>query len=461
MINLDDYEMIKINSVSPNKPERVFDIEVNTEEHAFITRSPNGAIGISHNSALISLSSLTDERLREAKSGAWWEANPQRALANNSVAYKETPEIGTFMEEWISLYKSKSGERGIFNRAAAKNQCKNGAKVRGDDYSTRDHNQELSPNPCGEILLRDRQFCNLSEVIIRYEDTLETLKKKVEFATIFGTFQSTLVDFKYLSSDWAKNCKEERLLGVSLTGIMDNEVTSGRKGKDLLVSWLKELRMVAIQTNDRIAKTLGINCSVAITTGKPSGTVSALVGCASGIHPRHNPYYIRTVRADRKDPLCTFMKEKGFPCEPCVMRPEHTMVFSFPMKSPDNAICRNDISALEHLELWLIYREHWCDHNQSVTISVKENEWFEVGAWVYKNFDKICGISFLPFSDHTYRQAPFQDCTKEEYEALLAKMPQNIDWSELANFEKEDNTIGSQELACSGSSCEIVDITTK
>jgi ribonucleoside-diphosphate reductase alpha chain len=420
-------------------------------------------VGGVRRSALISLSSLTDERLRDAKSGAWWEANPQRALSNNSVAYKEKPEIGTFMEEWISLYKSKSGERGIFNRSAAKKQCLRAAEFRGEnsEYPRRDENQEYGVNPCGEILLRDRQYCNLSEVVIRAKDTLETLKEKVRRATIMGTFQSTLTDFKYISSEWAKNCQEERLLGVSLTGIMDNEVTSGRKGKDILISWLTELRKVAIETNAKISQKLKINSSVAITTGKPSGTVSALVNSASGIHARHNPYYVRTVRADRKDPLCKFMMDTKFPHEPCVMKPDHTIVFSFPMKSPDGAICRNDISAIQHLELWLVYREFWCDHNQSVTISVKENEWMSVGAWVYENFDKICGISFLPFSDHTYRQAPFQDCTKEEYESLCARMPSDIDWSGLANYEKEDNTLGSQELACSGSSCEIVDITNK
>jgi ribonucleoside-diphosphate reductase alpha chain len=419
-------------------------------------------VGGVRRSALISLSSLTDERLRDAKSGAWWEANSQRALSNNSVAYKERPEIGTFMEEWISLYKSKSGERGIFNRAAAKKQCKRAAEFRENTkYAVRDENYDFGTNPCSEIILRDREFCNLSEVVVRDYDTIETLKRKVRIATILGTFQSTLTNFKYISSDWSTNCENERLLGVSLTGIMDNLITSGQKSKEELAKTLHEMRMESIKINSEFAKKLGINESVAITCVKPSGTVSALVGSSSGIHARHNPYYIRTVRADIKDPLCTFMKDAGFPCEPCVMRPTHTMVFSFPMKSPDGAICRKDMTAIEQLELWLTYQKEWCDHKPSITVTVKEHEWMEVGSWVWNHFDEMSGVSFLPFSDHTYRQAPFQDCTKEQYEELLSKMPKDINWSELSNYEKEDNTIGSQELACSGSSCEIVDITSK
>jgi ribonucleoside-triphosphate reductase len=341
----------------------------------------------------------------------------------------------------------------------------NVVREKEDSYDIQTQNSNFFANGVlvhnSEIILRDKEFCNLSEVVVRKEDNLETLKQKVRLATILGTFQSTLTNFKYISSDWKNNCEEERLLGVSLTGIMDNELTSGRKGKEELIKSLHEMRMEAIKTNSEMAKKLNINESVAITCIKPSGTVSALVNSASGIHTRHNPYYIRTVRADRKDPICTFMREKGFPCEPCVMRPEHTMVFSFPMKSPDGAICRKDLTAIEQLELWLLYQKEWCDHKPSITVSVKENEWMGVGAWVWDHFEEMSGVSFLPFSDHTYRQAPFQDCTKEEYEALLAKMPQNIDWSELVQFEKEDNTIGSQELACSGSSCEIVDITNK
>lgn len=419
-------------------------------------------VGGVRRSALISLSSLTDERLRDAKSGAWWEANPQRALSNNSVAYKEKPEIGTFMEEWISLYKSKSGERGIFNRTAAKKQCQRAEDFRKDtNYAVRNFNYEFGTNPCSEIILRDREFCNLSEVVVRDYDTLETLKKKVRIATILGTFQSTLTNFKYISSEWSMNCSEERLLGVSLTGIMDNVITSGKKGKEELISTLHEIRKEAIKINSEFAKKLGINESVAITCVKPSGTVSALVSSASGIHARHNPYYIRTVRADVKDPLSKFMQDKGFPHESCVMKPGHTMVFSFPMKSPDNAICRKDMTAIQQLELWLIYQKEWCDHKPSITVSVKDHEWMEVGSWVWTHFDEMSGVSFLPFSDHTYRQAPFQDCSKEQYEELLKKMPKHIDWSELSQYEKEDNTIGSQELSCSGNACEIVDITKK
>lgn len=418
-------------------------------------------VGGVRRSALISLSSLTDERLRDAKSGAWWEANPQRALSNNSVAYKEKPEIGTFMEEWISLYKSKSGERGIFNRAAAKKQCLRAAEFRGNKYRHRDPDHDFGTNPCSEIILRDKEFCNLSEVVIRREDTEESLKRKVRLATILGTFQSTLTNFKYISGDWTNNCQEERLLGVSLTGILDNTLTSGKKGKEKLVNLLHTLRRVSVEVNEEISKSLKINPSAAITCVKPSGTVSALVNSASGIHARHNPYYIRTVRADRKDPLCQFMIDRGFPSEPCVMKPDHTMVFSFPMKSPDGAICRNDLSAIEHLELWLAYQKEWCDHKPSITVSVKEHEWMGVGAWVWDHFEEMSGVSFLPFSDHTYRQAPFQDCSKEEYETLLAKMPKEIDWSQLSQYEKEDNTVGSQELACSGGSCEIVDIAGK
>jgi len=418
-------------------------------------------VGGVRRSALISLSSLTDERLRDAKSGAWWEANPQRALANNSVVYKERPEIGTFMEEWISLYKSKSGERGIFNRSAAKKQCERAGKLRGDEGPERNPNYDFGTNPCSEIVLRDREFCNLSEVVVRNEDNLKTLKRKVRLATILGTIQSTLTNFKYISSEWSNNCDEERLLGVSLTGIMDNELTSGLKDKEELRKILRELRKEAIKTNKEFASKLKINESVAITCVKPSGTVSALVNSSSGIHARHNPYYIRTVRADTKDPLCIFMKEKGFPCEPCVMKPDHTMVFSFPMKSPDHAVCRKDLTAIQQLELWLLYQKEWCDHKPSITVSVQEHEWMNVGSWVWDHFDEMSGVSFLPFSDHTYRQAPFQDCDEKEYNALLEKMPKDVDWSELSSYENQDNTIGSQELACSGNSCEIVDIVSK
>jgi len=408
-------------------------------------------VGGVRRSALISLSNLTDERMRDAKSGAWWEANPQRALANNSVAYKEKPEIGTFMEEWVSLYKSKSGERGVFNRQAAQ---KTVAKL-GD---RRNPQHEFGTNPCSEIILRDREFCNLSEIIVRESDDMEDLRRKTRLATILGTMQSTLVNFQYISSEWRRNCEEERLLGVSLTGILDNPMLYDYD-TDTLMQRQEELRKIAYETNLEWSRTIGINPSAAITCIKPSGTVSQLTDAASGIHPRHAPYYIRTVRADNKDPLCVMMKELGFPHEADVMKPEHTTVFSFPMKSPEDAVFRKDMTAIEHLNLWLTYQRHWCEHKPSITVTVKESEWMDVGAFVYKHFDEISGISFLPFSDHSYRQAPYQDCTKEEYEALLGKMPKSVDWLTLSSYEKEDNTVGNQTFACSGDKCEIVDLT--
>ena len=408
-------------------------------------------VGGVRRSALISLSSLTDERMREAKTGQWWYEHPQRALANNSVCYKSKPEMGTFMDEWVSLYKSKSGERGMFNRQAAKNQV----EKLGDK---RDPNYDFGTNPCSEIILRDREFCNLTEVVIRKEDTVQTLKDKVKLAAILGTWQSTLTNFRYLSSEWAKNCEEERLLGVSLTGIMDNQYTRGEK-KGNLPKLLEELKNIVIETNKEWAKKLGINSSAATTCVKPSGTVSQLVDAASGIHARHSDYYIRTVRADVKDSLCVFMKDKGFPHEPDVMKPEHTVVFSFPMKSPKGAICRNKMTAIEQLELWMLYQEHWCEHKPSVTITVKEDEWMKVGSWIWEHFDDVSGISFLPYSDHSYRQAPYQECTKEEYQKLYKQLPKNIDWSELGFYENEDNTTGTHTYACSGTSCEVVDLT--
>ena len=407
-------------------------------------------VGGVRRSALISLSNLTDERMREAKSGAWWEQNPQRALANNSVAYKEKPEIGTFMEEWVSLYKSKSGERGIFNREAAKKTI---AKL-GD---RRDPNHDWGTNPCSEILLRDKEFCNLTEVVIRSEDNQDTIARKIRLAAILGTWQASLTHFPYLSSGWKKNCEEEALLGVSLTGILDNPLM-GSKDHKLLGAVLEDLKKMAYETNKIWAEKLRINPAAAITCVKPSGTVSQLVDAASGIHARHNEYYIRTVRADQKDPLCQMMIEMGFPAEPCVMKPDHTMVFSFPMKAV-GSLTRNDLTAIEHLELWLTYQRHWCEHKPSITVTVKEHEWMEVGAWVYKHFDEISGISFLPHSDHSYRQAPYQDCTEEEYNELLAKMPKEVDWSKLQNYEKEDRTTGTQTFACSGDKCEMVDLT--
>ena len=405
-------------------------------------------VGGVRRSALISLSNLTDERMRDAKSGAWWEANPQRALANNSVAFKEKPEIGVFMDEWVSLYKSKSGERGIFNRDA----CRRTVAKLGD---RRDSSYEFGTNPCSEIILRDREFCNLTEVIVRPEDTVESLTRKVKLASILGTWQASLTHFPYLSSEWKKNCEEEALLGVSLTGILDNKMMSKSPN---LSSILEGLKSVAEATNLEWSSRVGINPSAAITCVKPSGTVSQLTDAASGIHARHNEYYIRTVRADRKDPLCQMMIDMGFPHEPCVMKPDHTMVFSFPMKA-EGSVTRNDLTAIEHLELWLTYQRHWCEHKPSITITVREHEWMEVGAWVYKHFDEISGISFLPHSDHSYRQAPYQDCSKEEYEKALSQMPENVDWSLLSQYEKEDNTKGTQTFACSGDKCEVVDLT--
>ena len=416
-------------------------------------------VGGVRRSALISLSSLTDERMRDAKTGQWWDADPQRALANNSVSYREKPEPGTFMEEWLALYKSKSGERGIFNRDAAIKQIERSNAFRLDideNYRIRTTDHDFGTNPCSEIILRDKEFCNLTEVVVRPDDNEETLKHKVKLATILGTWQSTLTNFRFLSSDWAKNCEDERLLGVSLTGIMDCNTTRNKKG---LSERLDTLRTVAIKENKRMADELGINQSAAITCVKPSGTVSQLTDAASGIHARHNDYYIRTVRADNKDPLCQFMKDKGFPHEPDVMKPEHVTVFSFPMQSPKGCVTRNDMTAIEQLELWLIYQRHWCEHKPSVTITVKEHEWPTVGGWVYDHFDEISGISFLPHTDHTYRQAPYQDCTKEEYKEMLKTMPKDIDWLELGNYEKEDNTAGSQTYACNGNSCEVVDLT--
>ena len=402
-------------------------------------------VGGVRRSALISLSNLSDDRMRLAKSGQWWETQTQRALANNSACYTERPDIGIFMEEWKSLYESKSGERGIFNRRAAKEQA--GKNER------RDPNHNFGTNPCSEIILRSEEFCNLSEVVIRPNDTFETLKDKVINATILGTFQSTLTNFRYLNKRWLQNCDEERLLGVSLTGIMDNPLTNGKKKG--LEELLTELKKIAVATNKDWAKRLGINQSVAITCVKPSGTVSQLVDSASGIHARHNQYYIRTVRADKKDPLAKMMIEAGFPVEDDVTKPEHTVVFSFPMKGPQYGVYRKDMTAIEQLELWKVYQDNWCEHKPSVTISVKEHEWLEVGAWVYEHFDQMSGVSFLPFSDHTYRQAPYQDCTKEQYEEAMQSMPKNVSWDTLSEYEQQDMTTSSQELACVAGGCEI------
>jgi ribonucleoside-triphosphate reductase (thioredoxin) len=402
-------------------------------------------VGGVRRSALISLSDLSDDRMRLAKSGDWWKENVQRALANNSFVANDRPDVGIFMREWLSLYESRSGERGIFSRKASRKQA--------EKYGRRDPNHDFGTNPCSEIILRSREFCNLTEVVVRGEDTPETLAEKVKLATILGAFQSTLTNFKYLSKKWADNCEEERLLGVSLTGIMDNEYTNGKAGS--LDALLDTLRLVAVETAKEWSKKLGINMSAAITCVKPSGTVSQLVDSASGIHGRHSPYYIRTVRADKKDPLAIMMVDMGFPVEDDVTKPAHTYVFSFPIKSPEKALYRNDLTAVEQLNMWLIYQRHWCEHKPSITVSVKEHEWVEVGAFVWKHFDEMSGVSFLPFSDHVYKQAPYQDCTKEEYEAMLAKMPKDIDWTQLAKYEKRDSTTGSQELACVAGGCEI------
>lgn len=406
-------------------------------------------VGGVRRSAMISLSNLSDDRMRHAKSGNWWEGQGQRALANNSVAYTEKPDMETFMREWLSLVESKSGERGIFSRPASKKQANKSGR-RNADY-------DFGTNPCSEIILRPYQFCNLTEVVVRATDTLEDLERKVKLATILGTIQSTYTHFPYLRKIWQKNTEEERLLGVSLTGIMDNKLLGpSNAGLD---KTLKRLKDVAVATNAEWAERLGIPASAAITCVKPSGTVSQLVDSASGIHARHSAYYIRTVRGDNKDPLTQFMKDQGIPNEPCVMKPETTTVFSFPQKSPQGAITRNDMTAIEQLSLWLTYQRNWCEHKPSVTITVRDHEWMEVGAWVYKHFDEVSGVSFLPHSDHTYQQAPYQDCSEREYLDALALMPEQIDWTKLSDYEKEDMTKSSQTFACSSGVCEIVDLT--
>jgi len=406
-------------------------------------------VGGVRRSAMISLSNLSDDRMRHAKSGQWWENDAQRALANNSVCYNERPDMDTFMREWTALVESKSGERGVFNRQAAKNQA--------DKNGRRDPNHEFGTNPCSEIILRPNQFCNLTEVVVRATDTLDDLSDKVRLATILGTIQSTYTKFPYLRKVWQRNTDEERLLGVSLTGIMDNTLmTSSNKG---LEKTLQHLRDVAIKTNKHWANKLGIPVSAAITCVKPSGTVSQLVDSASGIHTRHSEHYIRTVRGDNKDPLTQFMKDQGVPSEPCVMKPDTTTVFSFPQKSPKGAVLRNDVTAIQQLETWLMYQRHWCEHKPSVTVSVQDHEWMEVGAFVYKHFDEMSGVSFLPYDGGTYQQAPYQECGASDYKTLKSLMPKEIDWSKLSDYEKEDNTSGSQTLACSGDTCELVDLT--
>jgi ribonucleoside-triphosphate reductase len=405
-------------------------------------------VGGVRRSAMISLSNLSDIRMRQAKTGNWYETAPHMALSNNSVSYTDKPNAETFMREWTSLIESKSGERGIFNRVAAQKQAKKNGR--------RDPDCEFGTNPCSEIILRPHQFCNLTEVVIRATDTLEELKRKVRLATILGTAQSTLTSFPYLRKIWRDNTEEERLLGVSLTGIMDNQLTNGKSGK--LNETLCQLKKQAIATNKDYASKWNIPQSTAITCVKPSGTVSQLVDSASGIHARHSDYYIRTVRGDNKDPLTNFMIDQGIPNEPDVMKPDSTTVFSFPMKSPEGCVTRNDMSAVEQLEMWMMYQEHWCEHKPSCTVSVRDSEWMDVGAFVYKHFDAMSGVSFLPHFDHVYQQAPYQECDKGEYNDMLARMDGNIDWNRLMDYEKEDATAGSQTFACSGDSCEIVDI---
>ena len=403
-------------------------------------------VGGVRRSALISLSNLSDDRMRAAKAGQWWENEGQRALSNNSACYTEKPEVGVFMAEWKALYDSKSGERGLFNRESAQKQV--------ERLGRRDPNHDFGTNPCSEIILRNNEFCNLTEVVVRPTDSENELQRKVRLAAILGTWQSTLTNFKYISKRWKDNCEEERLLGVSLTGIMDCTLTNGKDQG--IEQRLERLRHAAVEANKAMAGELGIPQSAAVTCVKPSGTVSQLVDSASGIHARHNPYYIRTVRADKKDPLAQAMVEAGFPVEDDVMKPEHTYVFSFPMKADSESVFRTDMSAIEQLELWLKYQKHWCEHKPSVTISVKEHEWLEVGAWCYKNWDWMSGVSFLPFSDHTYRQAPYQDCEKDDYDKFTKQMPTDVNWMELlSKYESTDMTEGAQELACVAGGCEI------
>jgi ribonucleoside-diphosphate reductase alpha chain len=403
-------------------------------------------VGGVRRSAMISLSNVNDVDMAKAKSGNWWQDNVQRALANNSACYTDKPGTGVFLHEWTNLYESGSGERGIFNRAASQRQAaKNGRRQSDVEFGT---------NPCSEIILRPYQFCNLTEVVVKPTDSLEVLKRKVELATILGTIQSTLTDFKYLRKIWQTNTEEERLLGVSLTGILDNLWLTKFSGNAL-----EELRQHAVDVNKVWADRLGIPASTAITCVKPSGTVSQLVDAASGIHPRWSPFYLRSVRADNKDPLTEFLKHVGIPNEPDWTKPDNTTVFYFPQKAPEGALVRRDLSAIEHLEIWKRFQDQWCEHKPSITVNVRESEWVDVGAWVYKNFDSVSGVAFLPMDDHTYKQAPYQEITEDEYNEWMAKMPAEIDWTLLRNFETVDTTAGSQDLACSGGVCEVVDLT--
>ncbi len=401
-------------------------------------------VGGVRRSAMISLSDLGDDRMAHAKAGNWWDGNGQRALANNSAVYEVKPDVGQFMREWSNIYESHSGERGIFNRYASELQAeKNGRRNLGKEWGT---------NPCSEIILRPYQFCNLSSVIVRSGDTMDTLRNKVRLATILGTFQSTMTHFPYLRKIWQTNTEEERLLGVSMTGILDNPLLNSAYDADL-PQRLEELKNVAISTNASLADDLGIPVSAAITCVKPEGTVSQLTGTASGIHPQHSKHYIRRVRSDNKDPLTDFLKTQGFPSEPCVMKPDSTTVFSFPQKVADGAVLREDLSAIEHLDLWLVFQRHWCEHKPSVTISVNENEWPKVGAWTWDHFDEVTGVSYLPYDGGTYRQAPYEEITLGEFLTLTLRMPDNIDWEKF--IEGTDNVEGAQTLACTAGGCEV------
>ena len=404
-------------------------------------------VGGVRRSALISLSNLSDIRMAKAKTGAWWEADGHRRLANNSVAYTEKPDFEAFINEMKTLYESRAGERGLFSRVAAQNiAARNGR---------RDSEQDFGTNPCSEIILRSNQFCNLSEVVVREDDTEETLKEKVELAAIIGTLQATLTDFRYLRNIWHKNTAEEALLGLSMTGIMDNKLLSGQSDQEELEKTLENLRDVAIKTNEKWAKKLGIEQSAAITCVKPSGTVSQLVDSASGIHPRFSKHYIRRVRSDKKDPLAVFMEAAGFPVEQDVMS-ESSVVYSFPVKAPESSVVVKEVGAMEQLKLWKTYQNSWCEHKPSITVYYTDDEYLQVAQWIWDNFDICSGISLLPVSDHVYQQAPYEDIDAEKYDNLVESMPQNVNWNDLVYFEQEDNTTGSQELACVGGACEIV-----
>ena len=407
-------------------------------------------VGGVRRAALSSLSNLSDDRMRRAKMGEWYELTPWRRLANNSAAYTETPSMAAFFNEWLAIYESKSGERGIFNRVAAQTQAAR--------YGRRDPNHEFGTNPCFEIILRSLQFCNLSEAVLRVGDSKEDIRRKVRLATILGTVQATMTNFRYLRDKWRKNAEDEYLLGVSFTGIFDNALMSGREDVEELKLFLGELRELAVATNEEWADKLGIMPATAITCVKPSGNGSQLTNCSSGIHARRGRYYIRRVRADKKDPLAIFMNDRGFPCEDDVQKPEHGWIFSFPIQAPDTAVIREDITALDHLELWKLYQLYWCEHKPSITVDIAEHEWLGVGDWVFRNFDIVSGIAFMPKDDHVYKQMPEEVCDQETYEALLAAVPKDVNWDDLVDYEDDDNTLGSQELACSGGACEIVDL---